>query len=37
MRDSTVREYRFVCPTCGSREIETIAGKELFVKEIEAE
>jgi hydrogenase nickel incorporation protein HypA/HybF len=33
----TVKEYRFVCPKCGSQEIETIAGKELFVKEIEAE
>ncbi len=33
----TIKEYRFVCPKCGSQEIETIAGKELFVKEIEAE
>lgn len=33
----TVKKYRFVCPKCGSQEIETIAGKELFVKEIEAQ
>lgn len=32
-----IREYRFVCPRCESQVIETIAGKELFVKEIEAE
>lgn len=32
-----IKEYRFVCPKCESQEIETIAGKELFVKEIEAE
>ncbi len=32
-----VKEYRFICPKCGSREIETIAGKELFVKEIEVQ
>lgn len=32
-----IKEYRFVCPKCGSQEIETIAGKELFIKEIEAE
>src|SRR5208337_5119985 len=32
-----IQEYRFICPTCRSREIETIAGKELFVKEIEVQ
>jgi hydrogenase nickel incorporation protein HypA/HybF len=32
-----IQEYRFVCPKCESKEIEMIAGKELFVKEIEAE
>ncbi len=32
-----IKEYRFICPKCGSREIETIAGKELFVKEIEVQ
>ena len=32
-----IKEYRFICPKCGSRQIETIAGKELFVKEIEVQ
>ena len=32
-----IQEYKFICPSCQSKEIETIAGKELFVKEIEAE
>ncbi|MBI5606539.1 MAG: hydrogenase maturation nickel metallochaperone HypA [Deltaproteobacteria bacterium] len=32
-----IKEYRFVCPKCQSQEIETVAGKELFIKEIEAE
>ncbi|MFH0787147.1 MAG: hydrogenase maturation nickel metallochaperone HypA [Pseudomonadota bacterium] len=32
-----IKEYRFVCPKCDSKEIETIGGKELYVKEIEAE
>jgi hydrogenase nickel incorporation protein HypA/HybF len=32
-----IQEYKFICPACQSGEIETIAGKELFVKEIEAE
>jgi hydrogenase nickel incorporation protein HypA/HybF len=32
-----IQEYRFVCPKCESKEIEMIAGKELFVKEIEVD
>jgi len=32
-----IRDYRFICPKCESKDIETISGKELFVKEIEAE
>jgi hydrogenase nickel incorporation protein HypA/HybF len=32
-----IRNYFFSCPLCKSRDIETIAGKELLVKEIEAE
>jgi hydrogenase nickel incorporation protein HypA/HybF len=36
-REFPIREYQFICPACQSQEIETIAGKELFVKEIEAE
>jgi hydrogenase nickel incorporation protein HypA/HybF len=32
-----VQEYRFVCPKCQSQDIQTISGKELFVKEIETE
>ena len=29
--------YFFICPRCESKDIETIAGKELLIKEIEAE
>lgn len=32
-----IRENNFICPWCESKDIETIAGKELLVKEIEAE
>jgi hydrogenase nickel incorporation protein HypA/HybF len=32
-----IRDYNFACPRCAAREIETIAGKELLIKEIEAE
>ena len=32
-----IQEYKFICPQCGSKEVEAVAGKELFVKEIEAE
>jgi len=32
-----IQEYRFVCPKCQSQDIQTISGKELFVKEIETE
>ncbi len=30
-----IEEYRFICRKCGSQDIETIAGRELLVKEIE--
>ena len=32
-----IRDYTFICPKCESKDIETIAGKELLIKEIEAE
>jgi hydrogenase nickel incorporation protein HypA/HybF len=32
-----IREYNFSCPRCETKDIETIAGKELLIKEIEAE
>jgi hydrogenase nickel incorporation protein HypA/HybF len=32
-----IRDYHFSCPRCGAKDIETIAGKELQIKEIEAE
>jgi hydrogenase nickel incorporation protein HypA/HybF len=32
-----IKEYQFICPKCGSNEVETISGKELFIKEIEAQ
>jgi hydrogenase nickel incorporation protein HypA/HybF len=31
-----IKEYRFICPKCGGDRVETIAGKELYIKEIEA-
>jgi hydrogenase nickel incorporation protein HypA/HybF len=32
-----IRDYNFICPQCAAQDIETIAGKELLIKEIEAE
>jgi hydrogenase nickel incorporation protein HypA/HybF len=32
-----IRDHNFICPHCASAAIETIAGKELLVREIEAE
>jgi len=36
-KEFKIRDYHFICPQCESKDIETIAGKELLVKEIEAE
>lgn len=36
-KEFPIVEYRFVCPECQSNEVEAVAGKELFIKEIEAE
>jgi hydrogenase nickel incorporation protein HypA/HybF len=33
----SVKNYQFICPKCGSKDIETIQGNELFIKEIEVE
>jgi hydrogenase nickel incorporation protein HypA/HybF len=30
-----VREYQFICPSCGSEEIEVLQGMELLVENIE--
>jgi hydrogenase nickel incorporation protein HypA/HybF len=35
--DFVIQEYQFICPKCNSNKVETISGKELFVKEIEAQ
>jgi hydrogenase nickel incorporation protein HypA/HybF len=32
-----IKDYQFICPKCGSNQVETVSGKELFVKEIEAQ
>jgi hydrogenase nickel incorporation protein HypA/HybF len=36
-KEFAIVEYRFICPACRSGEVETVGGKELFIKEIEAE
>jgi hydrogenase nickel incorporation protein HypA/HybF len=32
-----IKEFVFICPTCGSTTIETIAGQELSIVEMEVE
>ena len=32
-----IQDYNFTCPRCEAKDIETIAGKELLIREIEAE
>ena len=32
-----VQNYEFLCPRCGSRNIETIAGQDLSIVEMEVE
>jgi hydrogenase nickel incorporation protein HypA/HybF len=32
-----IQAFNFTCPRCEAKDIETIAGKELQIKEIEAE
>jgi len=32
-----LKEFDWACPHCGGREIEIVAGKELFVESIEVE
>jgi hydrogenase nickel incorporation protein HypA/HybF len=36
-KEFPIVEYRFVCPECQSGEVETVGGKEMYIKEIEAE
>ena len=32
-----VRNYEFLCPHCGSRNLETVAGQDLCIAEMEVE
>nr|HID59057.1 hydrogenase maturation nickel metallochaperone HypA [Desulfobacterales bacterium] len=32
-----VRDYKISCPDCGSKEIRTVSGTELFIRDIEVE
>jgi Zn finger protein HypA/HybF involved in hydrogenase expression len=32
-----VQEYSFICPECESKDVDTIEGMELAVKDIEIE
>jgi len=36
-RPFDIKDFVFVCPTCGSTTIETIEGQELSIAEMEAE
>ncbi|MCP4668162.1 MAG: hydrogenase maturation nickel metallochaperone HypA [Deltaproteobacteria bacterium] len=32
-----IKDYAFLCPHCGSKEIETIAGQDLSIREMEVD
>jgi len=34
-KEFAIDEYSFICTSCGSNAVETISGRELFIKEIE--
>ena len=36
-KEFEIEDYRFSCPTCGSTRIETIAGQDLAVVDMEVE
>jgi hydrogenase nickel incorporation protein HypA/HybF len=36
-REFEIEGYAFQCPSCGSRKIETISGRELDIAEIEVD
>jgi hydrogenase nickel incorporation protein HypA/HybF len=36
-KEFEIEDYRFICPTCGSTGIETIAGQDLAVVDMEVE
>ena len=36
-REFEIVDYRFTCPTCGGSKIETIAGQDLAVVDMEVE
>jgi hydrogenase nickel incorporation protein HypA/HybF len=36
-KEFEIEDYRFTCPTCGSTKIETIAGQDLAVADMEVE
>ena len=35
--DSAAEDYQFLCPTCGSSNVEMVSGRELQVDEMEVE
>ncbi len=36
-KEFEIEDYRFICPTCGSGRIETIAGQDLSIVDMEVE
>ena len=32
-----VKDMTFICPECGGKDIDVLSGRELYIKEIEAE
>ncbi len=36
-KEFEIKEYTFICPTCGDSKIETISGQELSIVEIEVD
>ncbi|MEW6185886.1 MAG: hydrogenase maturation nickel metallochaperone HypA [Thermodesulfobacteriota bacterium] len=36
-KEFRIKDHNFICPHCASADIQTTAGKELLVREIEAE
>lgn len=36
-KEFEIKEYHFVCPMCGSTKIETIAGQDLAIVDMEVE
>jgi hydrogenase nickel incorporation protein HypA/HybF len=36
-REFEIKEYHFVCPFCGATEVETIAGQDLTIVDMEVD